>query len=382
MKRSTERILTTHTGSLPRPADLLSLIQSMETGAGNAAAFGARVHSAVAEIVQAQVRAGVDIVNDGEMGKPSYATYVKDRLTGFEQVGQPTPFAGPADLTDYPEYHERHNLRRAAATLVRPKCVGEVKHKDSTAVNKEIDDLRSAVAQSKVTEAFLSAASPGVISIFLPNEYYKTLEAYVAALAEAMKPEYEAINRAGFVLQVDCPDLAMGRHIQFPNLSVAEFRKKIELHVEMLNAALANIPADRVRIHLCWGNYEGPHHRDVPLRDIIDIVFKVRANGISYEAANPRHEHEWAVFREVKLPDGKVLIPGVLDSTTNFIEHPELIAQRICNVANLVGPENVIASTDCGFATSATFSAVDPKITWAKFESMAEGARLASKQLW
>jgi len=242
--------------------------------------------------------------------------------------------------------------------------------------------LRAAAAQSQVAEAFLSAASPGVISIFLRNEYYKTHEAYLAALAEAMKPEYEAIYRAGFVLQVDCPDLAMGRHIQFPDLSLAEFRKRIELHVEMLNGALDSIPADYVRIHLCWGNYEGPHHRDVPLRDIIDIVFKVKANGISYEAANPRHEHEWAVFKDVKLPDGKVLIPGVLDSTNNFIEHPELIAQRICNVANLVGRENVIASTDCGFATAATFSAVDPKITWAKFQSMAEGARIASRHLW
>jgi 5-methyltetrahydropteroyltriglutamate--homocysteine methyltransferase len=382
MKRSTERILATHTGSLPRPADLLTLIQAMESSTGEPAVFSARVRSAVAEIVQAQVRAGVDVVNDGEMGKPSYATYVKDRLTGFEQESTPVPFAGPADLADFPEFRERHNLRRAASTLVRPKCVGAVRHQDDNAVAQEIENLRSAMANSPAAEAFLSAASPGVISIFLPNDYYKTHETYLAALAEAMKPEYEAIYRAGFILQVDCPDLAMGRHIQFPDLSVAEFRKKIEFHVEMLNAALSNIPAERVRIHLCWGNYEGPHHRDVALRDIIDIVYKVQASGISYEAANPRHEHEWAVFKNVKLPEGKILIPGVLDSTTNFIEHPELIAQRICNVANLVGRENVIAGTDCGFATSAAFSAVDPSITWAKFQSMAEGARIASGQLW
>jgi 5-methyltetrahydropteroyltriglutamate--homocysteine methyltransferase len=382
MKRSTERILATHTGSLPRPADLLTLIQAMESSTGEPAVFSARVRSAVAEIVQAQVRAGVDVVNDGEMGKPSYATYVKDRLTGFEQESTPVPFAGPADLADFPEFRERHNLRRAASTLVRPKCVGAVRHQDDNAVAQEIENLRSAMANSPAAEAFLSAASPGVISIFLPNDYYKTHETYLAALAEAMKPEYEAIYRAGFILQVDCPDLAMGRHIQFPDLSVAEFRKKIEFHVEMLNAALSNIPAERVRIHLCWGNYEGPHHRDVALRDIIDIVFKVQASGISYEAANPRHEHEWAVFKNVRLPEGKILIPGVLDSTTNFIEHPELIAQRICNVANLVGRENVIAGTDCGFATSAAFSAVDPSITWAKFQSMAEGARIASGQLW
>jgi 5-methyltetrahydropteroyltriglutamate--homocysteine methyltransferase len=382
MKRSTERILATHTGSLPRPADLLTLIQAMESSTGEPAVFSARVRSAVAEIVQAQVRAGVDVVNDGEMGKPSYATYVKDRLTGFEQESTPVPFAGPADLADFPEFRERHNLRRAASTLVRPKCVGAVRHKDDKAVAQEIENLRSAMANSPAAEAFLSAASPGVISIFLPNDYYKTHETYLAALAEAMKPEYEAIYRAGFILQVDCPDLAMGRHIQFPDLSVVEFRKKVEFHVEMLNAALSNIPAERVRIHLCWGNYEGPHHRDVALRDIIDIVFKVQASGISYEAANPRHEHEWAVFKSVKLPEGKILIPGVLDSTTNFIEHPELIAQRICNVANLVGRENVIAGTDCGFATAAAFSAVDPSITWAKFQSMAEGARIASGQLW
>jgi 5-methyltetrahydropteroyltriglutamate--homocysteine methyltransferase len=382
MKRSTERILTTHTGSLPRPADLLPLIQAMESGTGDSTAFGARVRSAVAELVATQVQAGVDIVNDGEMGKPSYATYVKDRLSGFEQEGPSEPFAAPADLTDYPEYQERFNLRRAVATLKRPKCAGKVMHKDSKAIEKEIEDLRSALGHSQPAEAFLSAAAPGVISIFLRNEYYKTHDAYLAALAEAMKPEYEAIYRAGFVLQIDCPDLAMGRHIQFPDLSLSEFRKRIELHVEMLNRALGNIPADRVRIHLCWGNYEGPHHRDVPLRDIIDIVFKARASGISYEAANPRHEHEWAVFKDTKLPDGKVLIPGVLDSTNNFIEHPELIAQRICNVANLVGRENVIASTDCGFATAATFTTVDPKITWAKFRSMAEGARIASRQLW
>jgi 5-methyltetrahydropteroyltriglutamate--homocysteine methyltransferase len=382
MMRSTERILTTHTGSLPRPGDLLQLIQAMESGAGDPKVFGTRVHSAVAEIVQTQVRSGVDIVNDGEMGKPSYATYVKDRLNGFEQEVQPEAFTGPADIRDFPEFLERHNLRRAASKLVRPKCVGKVSHKDISAIQTEIDDLRAAVAEAKPSEAFLSAASPGVISIFLGNQYYKTHEAYVEALAEAMKPEYQAINRAGFILQVDCPDLAMGRHLQFPDLSVAEFRKKIEFHVEMLNGALGDIPADRVRIHLCWGNYEGPHHRDVALRDIIDIAFKIKAGGFSYEAANPRHEHEWAVFKDVKLPDGKLLIPGVLDSTNNFIEHPELVAQRLCNVANLVERENVIAGTDCGFATSAAFSAVDPKITWAKFQSMAEGARIASEQLW
>ena len=385
MKRSTERILTTHAGSLPRPPDLLAKAAAIERGGGDIAAFEARVPSAVAEIVRQQVEAGVDIVNDGEQGKPSYATYVKDRLTGFEEGGTTEQMMMvQADMADFPEYRTRYAARRAeaGAVLRRPSCTGAVSYKDRKAVDKEISNLKAAVAQSKPAEAFMSAASPGVISYFLPNHYYKTHEAYVAALADAMKTEYNAIHQAGFVLQVDCPDLAMGRHIQFPNASVAEFRKNIEMHIDALNHALSDIPPDRVRIHLCWGNYEGPHHRDIPLRDIVDIAFKARAMGVSYEAANPRHEHEWAVFKNVKLPDGKLLIPGVIDSTNNFIEHPELIAQRICNVANLVGRENVLAGSDCGFATSATFSAVDPKIVWAKFQSMAEGARIASKELW
>lgn len=385
MKRSTERILTTHTGSLPRPPDLLAMAAAIERGGGDLAAFEAHVPSAVTEIVRRQVEAGVDVVNDGEQSKPSYATYVRDRLTGFEEGGTTEQMMMvQADMADFPEYRQRYSARRAdaGAILRRPSCTGAVSYKDRKAVDKDINNLKAAVAQSKPIEAFMSAASPGVISYFLQNRHYKTHEAYVAALADAMKTEYNAIHQAGFVLQVDCPDLAMGRHIQFANASVAEFRKNIEMHIDALNHALADIPPDRVRIHLCWGNYEGPHHRDIALRDIVDIAFKARAMGVSYEAANPRHEHEWAVFKNVKLPDGKVLIPGVIDSTNNFIEHPELIAQRICNVANLVGRENVMASSDCGFATSATFSAVDPKIVWAKFQSMAEGARIASKEMW
>jgi 5-methyltetrahydropteroyltriglutamate--homocysteine methyltransferase len=383
MKRSTERILTTHTGSLPRPDDLLPLIKAMEAGnTTNVAGFDTRVRSAVAEIVRKQVEAGVDVVNDGEAGKPSYATYVKDRLSGFGAEASTELLPGIADLNDYPEYGERFRSQRAVADLKRPACDGPVAYRNRKDVDKELENLKAAVAQAKPTEAFMSAASPGVISIFLPNTYYKTHEAYLAALADAMKTEYNAIHQAGIILQVDCPDLAMGRHIQFPDASLSEFRKNIERHVEALNHALSDIPPDRVRIHLCWGNYEGPHHRDVPLRDIIDIVFKARASGISYEASNPRHEHEWAVFKDVKLPEGKLLIPGVIDSTNNFIEHPELIAQRICNVANVVGRENVLAGSDCGFATVAGFSAVDPKITWAKFHSLAEGAKIASRQLW
>lgn len=379
MKRSDDRILTTHTGSLPRPAGFIPVLREREAGRIDDAAFRARVRDAVAEIVRRQIEVGVDIVNDGEAGKPSYATYVKDRLTGFD--GEADQMA-IADLTDFPEFGERFARNGVLETLKRPACTGPITYRDRKAVDADIANLKAAVAAAKPPEAFMSAASPGVISIFLGNHHYKTHEAYVAALADAMKAEYEAIHQAGLVLQVDCPDLAMGRHIQFPEASVAEFRKNIEMHVEALNHALGKIPADRVRIHLCWGNYEGPHHRDVPLRDIMDIVLKANAAGISYEAANPRHEHEWAAFRDVKLPEDKILIPGVIDSTNNYIEHPELIAQRLCNIANVVGRERVIAGSDCGFATVADYSPVDPKIAWEKFKSMAEGARIASQRLW
>jgi 5-methyltetrahydropteroyltriglutamate--homocysteine methyltransferase len=380
MKRSTERILTTHTGSLPRPDDLLPLIAAKEAGTlSDSAAFDARVREAVAAVVRTQVECGVDIVNDGEAGKPSYATYVKDRLSGFNGEADQL---GPADLADFPEFGERFARQGVIETLKRPACTGPVKYVDRAPLDREIANLKAAAASAKPAEVFMSSASPGVISIFLGNHHYKTHEAYLAALADAMKTEYDAIHQAGFILQVDCPDLAMGRHIQFPDNTVAEFRKQIALHVEALNHALADIPSDRVRLHLCWGNYEGPHHRDVPLRDIIDIVFKARADGISYEGSNPRHEHEWAVFKDVKLPGGKVLIPGVIDSTNNFIEHPELVAERLCNLASVVGRENVIGGSDCGFATIAGYMPVDPKITWAKFHAMAEGAKIASQRLW
>jgi len=377
MERSTKRILTTHTGSLPRPNDLLSLLDSHTPD--RASEVAAAVSQAVKDVVLRQVQAGVDVVNDGEMSKPSYATYVKDRLSGFD--GEAGTMA-IGDFADYPEYGERFMSQGVMQNLARPACTGPVTCKDTRAVQTDIANLKAALANSNATEGFMSAASPGVISIFLANQYYKRHEDYLAALAEAMKPEYRAITDAGFVLQIDCPDLAMGRHIQFPDAPLGEFRKNIETHIEALNYALAGIPADRARLHLCWGNYEGPHHRDVPLRDIIDIVFKANVSGISYEASNPRHEHEWAVFEDVKLPAGKVLVPGVIDSVNNFIEHPELVAQRIVNVARLVGRENVIAGTDCGFATVAGFSVVDPKICWAKFQSLTEGARLASVKLF
>jgi len=377
MKRSTERILTTHTGSLPRPDDLVTMLYARDKGElQDQAAFEVRVKTAVAEVVRKQIECGVDVVNDGEAGKVGYSTYVKDRLTGFE--GEAAPVRA-ADLLEFPEYARR--VFRANR-MHRPACTGPIAYKDKAALQRDIENFKAALPSVNPEEAFLSAASPGVISLFLKNDYYPNHEAYLAALADAMKEEYNAIHQAGFLLQVDCPDLAMGRHIQFADASLEEFRRNAELHVEALNLAVADIPPERMRLHLCWGNYEGPHHRDVPLHDIIDIVLKARPAALSFEAANPRHAHEWKVFQEFTLPAGKVLIPGVLDSTTNYIEHPELVAERICRFAEVVGRENVIAGTDCGFSTFAGIADVDPQITWAKFRAMAEGARLASQQLW
>jgi 5-methyltetrahydropteroyltriglutamate--homocysteine methyltransferase len=380
MKRSTERILTTHTGSLPRPNDLVAMLYAKENGElQDQAAFVARVRAATAEIVEKQVECGVDIVNDGEVGKVGYSTYVKDRLTGFD--GEASPLA-IADLVEFPEYSQRLFQGTPIESMKRPACTGPITYRGKVALQKDLENFKAALQGVEPEDAFLSAASPGVISLFLKNDHYPNHEAYLTALAEAMKEEYNAIHRAGFLLQVDCPDLAMGRHIQFAEASLEEFRRSAELHVEALNHALADIPPERMRLHLCWGNYEGPHHLDVPLRDIIDIVLKARPAGVSFEAANPRHEHEWKVFRGFTLPAEKMLIPGVLDSTTNYIEHPELIAERLCRFAEVVGRENVIAGTDCGFSTFAGFTTVDPKVTWAKFRAMAEGARLASERLW
>ena len=377
MQRSTERILTTHTGSLPRPVDLVTALEAQDAGTTpDPVAFNARVRSAVAEAVRQQVEAGVDIVNDGEQGKVSYSTYVQHRLTGF---GGQSQVPVRADWADFPESVERYGR----STGTRPACIGPVAWKDKAAVQQDIANLQAAVAGVQPAEVFMTAASPGVIAHFLRNEYYPSRDAYLAHLADVMKEEYDAICQAGFVLQIDCPDLAMGRHLAFPDLSTPEFLKIAEANVEVLNHALRDIPADRLRLHLCWGNYEGPHHRDIPLKEIIGIVLKARPQAISLEGANPRHEHEWVVFQEVRLPDDKILIPGVLDSTTNFIEHPELVAQRLVRYAEVVGRERVIAGTDCGFGTFArTTNQVEPAIVWAKMRAMAEGARLASKELW
>jgi 5-methyltetrahydropteroyltriglutamate--homocysteine methyltransferase len=377
MKRSTDRILTTHTGSLPRPADLTATLEMLDAGTTpDLEAFDTRVRRAIADIVRKQVEAGVDIVSDGEQGKVGYSTYVKHRLTGFEgQSSMPVR----ADWADFPEAAARYTR----ATGSRPACIGPIAWKDHGAVQKDIANFKAALSVAHPEEAFMTAASPGVIAHFLRNDYYPTRDAYLARLADVMKEEYDAIVQAGFVLQLDCPDLGMGRHLAFPDLSTREFVKIAEGNVEALNHALRDIPSDRMRLHLCWGNYEGPHHRDIPLKEIIGVVLKARPQAISFEGANPRHEHEWTVFRDVKLPEDKVIIPGVLDSTTNFIEHPELVAQRIVRYAELVGKANVIAGSDCGFGTFARANyQVEPEIVWAKLQAMAEGARLASQELW
>jgi 5-methyltetrahydropteroyltriglutamate--homocysteine methyltransferase len=380
MKRSTERFLTTHTGSLPRPDDLVRMMFANEEGVPvDQAALAARIRSAVAEVAKKQAEAGLDVINDGEASKPSYATYIKDRLNGFGGTSQSLQYQ---DLVDFPELARRVFSDPGRSRRKTPACDGPISVRDAGAARTDAENLKAAVGQVKAEDAFLTAASPGVISLFFRNDHYPSREAYLYAIADAMRHEYEAVTNAGLVLQVDCPDLAMGRHIQFAGLSLGEFRKMARLHVEALNHALANIPPDRLRLHLCWGNYEGPHHYDVPLAEIIDIVFGARPNGISFEAANPRHAHEWKLFERVRLPAGKVLIPGVLESKTNYIEHPELVAQRIGRYASLVGRENVIAGTDCGYGTWVGQAAVDPGVVWAKLHSMAEGARLASREFW
>jgi 5-methyltetrahydropteroyltriglutamate--homocysteine methyltransferase len=370
MKTSSDRILTTHTGSLPRPASLTDRHDQRA------------VQAAVRETVDRQLAAGVDVINDGEMSKPSYSTYVTERLSGFG--GEPVA-VGRWGYEEFPEYARKQwgegssPVRRVTAG--NPSCDGPVSYQDLSLVAADIANLQAAATTSGATDVFMSAASPGVIEMFMPNRYYPSTEDYILALAEAMKPEYDAIHQAGLVLQLDCPDLACD-WARGERRTLADFRKTVGQRLAALDYATRDIPGEAMRLHLCWGNYEGPHHTDIPLADIIDLVLQARPMALSFEGANPRHEHEWQVFEDVKLPDGKILVPGVLDSTTNYIEHPELVAQRIGRYAGLVGRENIMAGTDCGFATFANFITVEPEITWAKFAAMAEGARLASAQLW
>ena len=381
MKRSTSRILTTHTGSLPRSPDLQELLREREEGAGfDRNLFDAGVRDAVGAVVAKQQNTGLDVVNDGEQGRAQYATYVKERLAGFEGERIVRSHLR-LDDADFPEFAAAQT-HLSSRNMPQPACTGPIAWKDWPAVEQDIVTLQRVAADASVEEVFMTAASPGVIANFLPNEYYPTEEAYLYALAEVMKDEYNAIAASGLLLQIDCPDLAMTRVSQFSHLSVEEFKKVVELHVEVINYALKDIGPERMRLHLCWGNTEGPHHHDIPLKEIVDLVLKARPLGLSFEGANPRHAHEWRVWEDTDLPDGKLLIPGVLDTTTNFIEHPELIAQRILNYANAVGKENVMAGSDCGFGTSAWGRKVETNIVWAKLASLVEGSRLASQELW
>jgi len=380
MQHSRDRFLTTHTGSLPRPDDLVRMMYAKEEGVPvDGGELAARVRAAVAEVVRKQADAGIDLINDGEMSKPSYATYIKDRLNGFGGTGNTFAYQ---DLSEYPRLEKRVFGDPGRSRRKTPACNAPIGVRDKEAPQIDAANLKAALKGVTAAGGFMSAASPGVISLFFRNDHYKDFETYIYAIADAMRHEYETVVTNGLVLQIDCPDLAMGRHIQYADLSLSAFRKRAQLHIEALNHALANIPAGQLRIHLCWGNYEGPHHRDVPLADIIDIVFMAKSAAISLEAANPRHAHEWTLFEKVKLPDGKVLIPGVIESKSNFIEHPELVAQRIGRYARLVGRENVIAGSDCGYGTWVGQAAVDPDVVFAKLKAMAEGAALASRQFW
>jgi 5-methyltetrahydropteroyltriglutamate--homocysteine methyltransferase len=374
-------IRTTHTGSLPRPHDLAMMLLAADRGEA-APGIDERVKSAVLEVVKKQSDLGIDLVNDGEMGKVGFAMYVKDRLTGFDGqskwLGQRRP-----EMEDHPDFAERWRATTDATVLTTPACTSEIRVKNPAGVARDISNLKAAAGAAGVpTERlFMTAASPGVISHFFANQHYPTREAFIGALAEAMRAEYEAIAESGIMLQLDCPDLAMSRHSVFADLTLGEFRAQVALNVEALNNAVKNIPAERMRMHVCWGNYEGPHDYDVELKDVVDIVLTAKPAGISLESSNPRHGHEWRVWERVKLPEGKYLVPGVIDSTNNYVEHPELVAQRILNFARIVGPERVIAGSDCGFGTVASMATVAPSVTWSKFRSLKDGADLASREL-
>jgi 5-methyltetrahydropteroyltriglutamate--homocysteine methyltransferase len=380
MEVSTDRILTTHVGSLPRPQDVVDLLFAQDRGeAVDPVEFESTVRDAVNETVRLQIEAGVDIIDDGEMSKISYATYIRHRLTGFEgDSARPTP----KDLDDYPEYRDRLVKAGHSATYRRPVCKGPIAVKDLEPLRQDIERLKNALAKNKIEEGFMNAVSPGTIAVFQPNEYYPSHEAYLDALASAMREEYETIVNAGLILSIDCPDLAMGRHTRFKKLTDSEFLRYAELQVEALNHALANVPADRVRMHICWGNYEGSHVDDLDCRRIFPIVLKARPQAFLIEGANPRHEHEWEVWRTIKLPADKILIPGVIGANTNYVEHPEVVAQRIERYAAVVGKERVIAGTDCGFGTFAGFGAVYPPFCWMKLKALSDGARIASERLW
>ena len=380
MSASAGRILTTHVGSLPRSQAVTDVLFARERDeARDGDADDEVLRTAVAEVVRRQVGIGIDVVSDGEMSKISYATYIARRLSGFDGD---TPREPGQDLVEFPGLLRKLAERGATAKYRRPRCVAAVAVKDLGPLTTDLRNLQGAVAAAHPTAAFMNAASPGVIALFQPNDYYRTQDEYLEALAAALQAEYEGIVRAGILLQIDAPDLAMGRHTMYRDRSLEEFERLGARHIEVLNHALRNVPPERVRMHVCWGNYEGPHHHDVPLARLLPIVLKARAQGLLFEAANPRHAHEWAVFKDVRVPEDKVLIPGVLDSTTNYIEHPELVAERLERFAHIVGRERVMAGTDCGFGTFAGFGPVEPDIAYLKLRSLVEGAQLASRRLW
>ncbi|MEO6338637.1 MAG: cobalamin-independent methionine synthase II family protein [Caulobacteraceae bacterium] len=374
-----DRILTTHVGSLPRSQAVTDVVFARDAGAPRNTASDAVIAEAVQDVVRRQVEAGIDIVSDGEMSKISYATYIKDRLTGFDGD---TPREPGLDLIEFPRIMQRLAATGATAKYKRPRCVAPIAVKDMGPVQTDIANLTAAAKAARPTACFINVASPGTIALFQPNDYYKTQDEYLEAVAEAMRPEYEAIAASGILVQIDAPDLGMGRHTMYKHRSVEDYLTLAARHVEVLNHALRNVPPEQARMHMCWGNYEGPHHHDIPMRQLLPTVLKVNVQGLLFEAANPRHAHEWAVFEEIKVPQDRVLIPGVITSTTNYVDHPELISERLRRFAGIVGRERVMAGSDCGFSTFAGFGPVDPDVVYMKLQAMAEGAALASKALW
>ncbi|HEX3603916.1 MAG TPA: cobalamin-independent methionine synthase II family protein [Steroidobacteraceae bacterium] len=380
MKHSVDRILTTHVGSLPRSQAVTDVLFARERNEVNdEPAAAAVITNAVAEVVRRQVAVGIDVASDGEMSKISYATYIAERFAGF---GGDTPREPGQDLVEFPGLLKKLAERGSTAKYRRPRCIGEIRVQNPAPLQADLKNLQAAVVAAGPAEAFMNAASPGVVALFQPNDFYSSQDEYLTALAEALRMEYEAIVQAGILLQIDAPDLAMGRHTMYRERSLEEFDVLAARHIAVLNHALRNVPADRVRMHVCWGNYEGPHHHDVPMERLLPIVLKAKPQGLLFEAANPRHAHEWTVFKDLKVPDDKILIPGILATTTNYIEHPLLVAERIERFAHIVGRERVIAGTDCGFGTFAGFGPVEPDIAYLKLQSLAQGAQIASRRLW
>jgi 5-methyltetrahydropteroyltriglutamate--homocysteine methyltransferase len=380
MKLSTDRILTTHVGSLPRPPAVVDFLMKKEKGdTYDTEKFAAAIKAAVAEVVARQAAIGLDVISDGETSKIGYATYMQERLDGFAgHVERKISL----DLVAYPEFREKMARVTGPMAFTRAACVAPIKAKDWAPLERDLANFKAALSGKDVADAFMNSASPGLVSAFQPNQHYKTHEAYIEAIAAAMREEYQAIIKAGFILQLDCPDLAMAKHTGFQDLSEADFLKRAAFHVEAMNHALDGIPAEKLRMHICWGNYEGPHDHDIAVEKVMKIVLKAKPQAILFEAANPRHEHEWTAWRDAKIPSDKVLVPGVITSTSNYVEHPELVAQRIERYAGIVGRERVIAGTDCGFGTFAGFGKMDPEISYKKLAALVEGAKIASKRLW